>query len=128
MRIGRPLAQAFLYLRSLAKVITAWAQVHCELLLGIEYSPLNCADGDGFGGGDLVILPLLYKSQRHCFLLLGIEKLHPVCKFRGGSEWIVVLRGREQLTHVAHVYGWHLARALSEVPVRGVACDLEQPG
>src|ERR1041384_4778207 len=46
---GRQLEQptsppAFPYLRSLANVITARAQMHRQLLLGIEYSPLNCAD------------------------------------------------------------------------------------
>src|SRR5262249_59251319 len=84
------------------------------------------ADGDGFRGGDLVVFPLLHKSQRHGIPLLRIEKLHPLIEFGGWCEWILIGRG-EQLHDVSEVHGWHLACSLGEMAARGVARDFEKP-
>jgi hypothetical protein len=65
-----------------------WAQVRCQLFLGVEYPPLDGADGEALSGGDLVVLPILYKAQDHRFPFLGIEKLHPIIQFCGRSAGI----------------------------------------
>src|SRR5262245_33629470 len=57
------------------------AQVGRQLLLRVEYSPLNGADRNRPSGSDLMIFPVLDKAQRHRLALLCIENLHPIVEF-----------------------------------------------
>jgi hypothetical protein len=66
---------------SLSIEISDWAQVHGQLLLGVEDSPLNRADGNRLGGSDLMVFPFVNKAQPHRLALLIIEEFHPIFEF-----------------------------------------------
>src|SRR4051794_9696894 len=49
------------------------SQMPSQLLLGIEHSPLHCADWDRPSRRDFVVFPLLDKTQQHRLALFRLE-------------------------------------------------------
>src|SRR5260370_36533648 len=101
--------------------------MHHQFLLGVEYSPLNGADGNGLSGSDLRVFPLPDEAQRHRLAFLRIEKLHPTLEFSDRPEWTLI-RGGQRVANTGHNHGRYLPLALGEIPARGMARHLKEPG